>query len=66
MGQLSDRDVLYNAVLRTVKEQGTGMEIGLVQAVLEDVNYSIHSATNCCNFDTVSEKLKERKPRTCK
>lgn len=35
--ELSDRDLLYNAVLKTIKEHGSNMEVGLVTAVLRSI-----------------------------
>lgn len=66
MGELSERDVLYNAVLKTVKEHGTGLEIGLVRAVLAEVDGAICSRANRSSFDIVSGQLKERKSRECR
>ncbi len=39
------RDLLFNAVLETVKENGKGMEIGLVKAVLAEVESEIVKCT---------------------
>lgn len=66
MGELSDRDALYNAVLKTVKAHGAGMEIGLVRAVLGEVDSAISMMVNRSNFENVCEKLEEREPRECK
>ena len=41
MAELSERDKLYNAILETVKEHGAGLEIGLVRAVLTEVDGEI-------------------------
>lgn len=65
MEEISERDKLYNAVLETVKKQGSGMEIGLVRAVLAEVDSEIGMRLNRNDFDIVSGKLKERKPREC-
>lgn len=61
--ELSERDVLYNAVLETVKKHGAGMEIGLVRAVLGEVDGAIGMMVNRNSFESVCEKMKERKPR---
>lgn len=63
MGELSERDSLYNAVLKTVKEHGVGMEIGLVRAVLAEVDGAIGRCVGRCNLETICEKLREREPR---
>lgn len=66
MGELSERDKLYNAVLETVKKHSSGLEIGLVCAVLAEVEGAICSRANRSSFDIVSRQLKERKPRECR
>lgn len=66
MGELSERDKLYNAVLETVKKHSSGLEIGLVCAVLADVEGAIGSRVNRSSFDIVCGQLKERKPRECR
>ena len=62
MRELSKREMLYNAVLRTVKEHSSGLEIGLVRAVLNEVDGEIASMANRSSFDTLGPKLTERKP----
>lgn len=62
MRELSKREMLYNAVLKTVKEHGSGLEIGLVRAVLNEVDGEIASMANRSSFDTLCPKLTERKP----
>lgn len=66
MGELSERDKLYNAVLETIKKHGSGMEVGLVRAVLAEVNNAISSRVDRSSFDIVCEQLKERKTRECR
>lgn len=66
MGELSERDKLYNAVLETVKEHGAGLRIGLVRAVLAEVDGEIGSRIDRSSFDIVCGQLKERKPRECR
>lgn len=63
MSELSERDKLFNAVLETVKKNSSGMEIGLVRAVLAEVDGEICMRTNRNDFGIVCEQLKERKPR---
>ena len=63
MSELSRRETLYNAVLRTVKEYGSEWEIGLVRAVLNEVDAEVASMANRSSFETSSPKLLERKPR---
>lgn len=65
MPELSQRDMLFNVLLDTVKKYSSGMEIGLVRAVLGEVDGEIAQKTNRLQFDTVQDKLKERKPREC-
>ena len=60
--ELSSRDKLFNALLDTVKKHGSGMEIGLVHAVLGEVDGEIAMREGRNLFDTVLDKLKERKP----
>lgn len=62
MGE-SKRDLLFNAVLETVKENGKGMEIGLVRAVLAEVESEIVRCTGCQEFVAICDKLKRREPR---
>lgn len=65
MPELSQRDTLFNVLLDTVKKHSSGMEIGLVRAVLGEVDGEIAQKANRMQFDTVQGKLKERKPREC-
>lgn len=62
MGE-SKRDLLFNAVLETVKENGKGMEIGLVRAVLAEVESEIVRCTGRQEFVAICDKLKRREPR---
>ena len=62
-GELSRRETLYNAVLRTVKEYGSELEIGLVRAVLNEVDAEVASMANRSSVETLWPKLLERKPR---
>lgn len=57
--ELSKRDKLYNAILETVKKHGAGMEIGLVRAVLTEVDGEIAMRVGHQSLDIVSDKLKE-------
>ena len=66
MAELSERDKLYNAILETVKEHGAGLEIGLVRAVLTEVDGEIAMRVGHQSLDIVSDKLKERKSPQCK
>lgn len=66
MAELSERDKLYNAILETVKEHGAGLEIGLVRAVLTEVDGEIAMRVGRQSLDIVSDELKERKSPECK
>lgn len=59
----SKRDLLFNAVLETVKENGKGMEIGLVRAVLAEVESEIVMWTGRQELAAICDKLKRREPR---
>ncbi len=63
MNGLSQRDELYNAILETVKRHGSGIKIGLVRAVLAEVEGDIGRRINNNDFDIVSGQLEERNPR---
>lgn len=65
MKELIERDKLYNAVLETVKRHSSGMEIGLVRAVLAEVDGEIALRANRNSFDSVCGELKERGSREC-
>ena len=65
MEKLSERDELYNVILETIKKHSSGMEIGLVRAVLAEVDGEICRRVNKNSFDIVCGKLKERVPREC-
>lgn len=65
MAEISKRDMFYNAVLEAVKEHGAGLEIGLVRAVLAEVDGVIASAVGRLEFDAVCDRLAERMPREC-
>ena len=64
MTELSEGDKLYNAILETVKEHGAGLEIGLVRAVLAEVEGEIAVRVERQSLDIVIDKLKERKHPT--
>lgn len=55
----SKRKFLYDSVLEAVKENSEGMEIGLVRAVLNEVDGRIAMLANRNRIDTVWEN--ERK-----
>ena len=57
------RDELYNVILRAVKDAEHDMPIGLVRAVLNEVDSSIAAAVNNSGFQIIHDRLKERKPR---
>lgn len=61
----SKRDLLYNEVLETIKEYGQGMEIGLVSAVLAEVDSEIRLRTGRQDFATISNRLKKKKSSKC-
>lgn len=63
--ELSQRDTLFNILLNTVKKHGSGMEVGLVRAVLAEVDGEIAQKLGRMQFDAVQGNLKERKPREC-
>lgn len=63
MGKLSKRDILYNAVLKAVKENSSGMMIGAVTAVLGEVEGDICRKVPRHYFDTIQGELKMRVPR---
>ena len=63
MKKISEHDELYNAVLEAIKKHSSGMAIGLVRAVLAEVDGEICSSVNKTSFDIVCEKLKERGSR---
>ncbi len=60
MGELNERDILYNEVLKTVKEYGQKMHIGLIVAVLAEIEGDINRIVNHENFSAVCEKLEPR------
>ncbi len=57
---MGKRNLLYNEILRTVKEHGKGMERGLVLAVLSEVEGTIASASSREPVDSVLEILTPR------
>ena len=59
---MSKRDLLFDAVLETIKEYGQGMEIGLVSAVLAEVDSEIRMKTGRQDFSTICSVLKRREP----
>lgn len=61
--ELSRRDMLYNAVLRAVKEYGSELEVSLVRAVLNEVDGEIALLANRSSFKVLYPKMSERKPR---
>ena len=62
-GELSRRDMLYNAVLRAVKEYGSELEVGIVRAVLNEVDGEIALLANRNSFKALYPQMSERKPR---
>ena len=63
MEELGKRDELYNALLETLKKHSSGLEVGAVRAVLQEVDGEICCRMNNINFDIVCEQFKRRKPR---
>jgi hypothetical protein len=59
------RDELYNVILRAVKDAMAehDMPIGLVRAVLNEVDSSIAAAVNNSGFQIIHDRLQERKHR---
>lgn len=57
---LSKRDLLYNEVLETIKKYGQGMEIGLVSAVLAEIDSEIRIRTGRQDFSAICNRLKKR------
>ena len=53
------RAQLYNALLRAVKENGVGMERGLIIATLMNLIEEITNKSNEEKFDSISGALKE-------
>ena len=49
--ELSQRDMLFNILLDTVKKHGSGMEVGLVRAVLAEVDGEIAQKLGRMQFD---------------
>lgn len=60
MEKLCERDVLYNAVLKTLKEHGAEMEIGMVTAILAEIGGEISRRTSYQKFGVICDDLKER------
>lgn len=57
---LSDTDKLYNALLKTVKENAQGYERGLVIAVLSELGGAISGYSGREPIDVLFDKLQER------
>lgn len=62
---LSKRDLLFNEVLETVIKYGKGMEIGLVSAVLAEVESEIQIRTGRQDFTAICNSLKRRESGKC-
>lgn len=60
---VSRRNELFNALLDTVKEHSSGLEIGSVRAVLSEVDGEIATRMGRQQFDDLKGKLKKREPR---
>lgn len=60
---LSPRDQLYNEILKTVKDYGAKMQIGLITAVLAEVQGDIMLKSNNLMLESIYDELKERTPR---
>ena len=54
---------MYNEVLKTVKDYGAKLQIGLITAVLAEVQGDIMSKSNNLMLESIYDKLKERTPR---
>lgn len=61
MSEYEKRKFLYDALMEAVKENSAGMEIGLVRAVLNEVDGRISTLAYRNGIDTVWKN--ERKPR---
>ncbi|MEY8265134.1 hypothetical protein AALA79_01955 [Lachnospiraceae bacterium 64-25] len=59
-----DRHALHNAILKTVKEYGSGLRIGVVEAVLAEVENEISDKVRKQKFDAICSELKEITLRT--
>lgn len=60
MEEPSKRDELYNALLEMIKKHSSEMEIGLVRAVLVEVDNEICRRVNNIHLDIVCGQLKGR------
>lgn len=60
---LTDREKIHRALLRAVKEECTGMEIGLVCAELNGLASEIVATRNREPIDSVIGKMAEKLPR---
>lgn len=63
MFEVNRRNDLFNALLDTVKEHSSGLEIGSVRAVLGELDGEIATRMGRQLFDDLKDKLKKREPR---
>lgn len=61
MESLSNRDRLFNEILKAVKD--SNMEIGLIRAVLGEVDSAISTVLGRMSTEEIKDYLKERSPR---
>jgi len=60
MKELSNRDRLYNALVDCIKVNARDCEIGLVEAVLNEIYNELSMRTNRLHIDCVMDKIKPR------
>ena len=60
--KLIQSDILYIALVKAVKENSGGMEIGTVRAILTKVDAKIASLASRNEFATITSKLTEKIP----
>lgn len=57
---MNERDKLFNALIEAVAQHGKSMEIGLVRAVLQEVDGVIAQGAGRLPFERIQDKLEKR------
>lgn len=57
---MSEKNELFNALVDAIKEHGKNMEIGLVRAVLQEVDSAISMRLGRLPLKSIASQLKKR------
>jgi len=56
---MTQKHIIYNAILKTIKEYGQDMETGAIRAALAELEGEIARKVSHQNFSLISDQVKE-------